>query len=170
MDLQLTGKRAVVSGSTAGIGCGIAEALAREGALVVINGRTETAVSKARAALRESTGQEVEGFSGDLGTASAADALAKAFPDVDIVVNNLGIFEPKAFEEIPDEDWRRLFEVNARRGRLRGRHVEAEGDHTEGIRSGVLCDGAPDLPHQAVCDAGGSRVDGRVRGEPACVG
>jgi NAD(P)-dependent dehydrogenase (short-subunit alcohol dehydrogenase family) len=116
MDLQLSGKRAVISGSTAGIGHGIAEALAREGARVVINGRTETAVSKARAAIRESTGAEVEGFPGDLGTAAAADALAKAFPDVDIVVNNLGIFEPKPFEEIPDDDWRRLFEVNVLSG------------------------------------------------------
>jgi NAD(P)-dependent dehydrogenase (short-subunit alcohol dehydrogenase family) len=116
MDLELSGKCAVVSGSTAGIGFGIAAALAREGALVVINGRTEGAVSKARAELLASTGAEVDGFAGDLGTAAAADALVSAFPDVDIVVNNLGIFEPKPFEEIPDDDWRRLFEVNVLSG------------------------------------------------------
>jgi NAD(P)-dependent dehydrogenase (short-subunit alcohol dehydrogenase family) len=116
MDLQLQGKRAVVSGSTAGIGYAIADALAREGAAVVINGRTDAAVMRARAALREATGNDVEGFAGDLGTAAAADALGAAFPDVDIVVNNLGIFEPKAFESIPDEDWRHLFEVNVLSG------------------------------------------------------
>jgi NAD(P)-dependent dehydrogenase (short-subunit alcohol dehydrogenase family) len=116
MDLQLHGKQAVVSGSTAGIGYAIAEALAREGAAVVINGRTDAAVTRARAALREATGNNVEGFAGDLGTASAADALGAAFPDVDIVVNNLGIFEPKPFESIPDEDWRHLFEVNVLSG------------------------------------------------------
>jgi NAD(P)-dependent dehydrogenase (short-subunit alcohol dehydrogenase family) len=116
MDLELKGKRAVVSGSTAGIGLAIAETLAREGARVVINGRTEAGVSSARSALRASTTGDVEGFAGDLGTAAAADALAASFPDVDILVNNLGIFEPKPFEEIPDEDWRRLFEVNVLSG------------------------------------------------------
>jgi NAD(P)-dependent dehydrogenase (short-subunit alcohol dehydrogenase family) len=116
MDLQLSGKRALVSGSTAGIGLGIAEALAREGARVIVNGRTEGAVSTTRAALHESTGADVDGFPGDLGTAAAADALVQAFPDVDIVVNNLGIFEPKPFEEIPDDDWRRFFDVNVLSG------------------------------------------------------
>ena len=66
--------------------------------------------------MREATGAEVEGFAGDLGTAAAADALARRFPDVDILVNNLGIFEPKPFEEIPDDDWRRFFEVNVLSG------------------------------------------------------
>jgi NAD(P)-dependent dehydrogenase (short-subunit alcohol dehydrogenase family) len=116
MDLELSGKRALVSGSTAGIGLAIAETLAREGARVIINGRTEAAVSSARLALRASTAGEVEGFAGDLGTAVAADAMAASFPDVDILVNNLGIFEPKPFEEIPDEDWRRLFEINVLSG------------------------------------------------------
>jgi NAD(P)-dependent dehydrogenase (short-subunit alcohol dehydrogenase family) len=116
MNLQLTGKRAVVSGSTAGIGFAIAKALAREGAVVVVNGRTEAAVATVRAALQKSTGGNIEGFAGDLSTPSAAAALAAAIPNVDIVVNNLGIFEPKPFEEIPDEDWRRLFEVNVLSG------------------------------------------------------
>jgi NAD(P)-dependent dehydrogenase (short-subunit alcohol dehydrogenase family) len=116
MDLELTGKRAVVSGSTAGIGFAIAAALAREGARVVINGRTEAAVAGARSALVAATSGDVEGFAGDLGTAAAAEGLVAAFPDADILVNNLGIFEPKPFEEIPDEDWRRLFEVNVLSG------------------------------------------------------
>ncbi len=116
MDLELGGKVAVVSGSTAGIGLATAEALAREGARVVVNGRTEAAVSSARSALRAATGRDVDGFAGDLATAAGAEALAAAFPDVDIVVNNLGIFEAKAFEDIPDEDWRRFFEVNVLSG------------------------------------------------------
>ena len=116
MNLELSGKRALVSGSTAGIGYAIAEALAREGARVVVNGRTEAAVSAARSGIGRATGSQVDGFAGDLGTAAAADALAAAFPDVDILVNNLGIFDPKPFEEIPDDDWRRFFEVNVLSG------------------------------------------------------
>jgi NAD(P)-dependent dehydrogenase (short-subunit alcohol dehydrogenase family) len=116
MDLQVAGKTAFVSGSTAGIGYAIAETLAREGASVIVNGRTGSAVDQAREAIHASTGQAVDGFAGDLGTAAAADALGAAFPDVDILVNNLGTFEPKAFEDIPDEDWRHFFEVNVLSG------------------------------------------------------
>jgi hypothetical protein len=112
MDLQLTGKVALVSGSTAGIGYAIAAALAREGAAVIVNGRTQSAVDAAIAKLAATTGTAVRGFAGDLSTDAAAQAVAKEFPDVEILVNNLGIFEAKPFEEIPDEDWRRLFEVN----------------------------------------------------------
>ncbi len=112
MDLQLTNRVAVVTGSTAGIGFAIAEALAREGARVVINGRTQAAVAEAVARV----GRGAVGFAGDLGTAANAEALAKKFPDVDILVNNLGIFEPKPFEEIPDADWLRFFEVNVLSG------------------------------------------------------
>src|SRR3954468_19337494 len=108
MDLQLNDKLAVVSGSTAGIGYSIAEALAKEGARVVVNGRTSSAVDEAVARL----GHGAVGFAGDLGSAAQAAELVRKFPDVDILVNNLGIFEPKPFEEIPDEDWRRFFDVN----------------------------------------------------------
>lgn len=112
MDLQLSEKLAVVSGSTAGIGYAIAEALAREGARVVVTGRTQAAVSEAVSRI----GRNAVGFAGDLGTAAAADALAERFPDVDILVNNLGIFEPRPFEEIPDAAWMRFFEVNVLSG------------------------------------------------------
>lgn len=112
MDLQLKDKVAVVSGSTAGIGFAIAETLAKEGARVVVNGRTQAAVAQAV----ERIGRKAEGFAGDLGTAANAHALAERFPDVDILVNNLGIFEPKPFEEIPDADWMRFFEVNVLSG------------------------------------------------------
>jgi NAD(P)-dependent dehydrogenase (short-subunit alcohol dehydrogenase family) len=112
MNLQLEGKRALVTGSTAGIGFAIAEALANEGALVIVNGRTQKRVDEALAKLKGS----VQGIAADLGTAEGAAIVAARYPDVDILVNNLGIFEPKQFEEIPDEDWRRFFEVNVLSG------------------------------------------------------
>jgi len=115
MDLQLTNKLALVSGSTAGIGFAIAEALANEGASVIINGRTQKAVDAGLDKLKNARGK-VFGFAGDLSQASVAEALAKQFPDVDILVNNLGIFEPKPFLEIPDEDWQRFFDVNVLSG------------------------------------------------------
>jgi NAD(P)-dependent dehydrogenase (short-subunit alcohol dehydrogenase family) len=115
MDLQLTNKLALVSGSTAGIGRAIAEALLREGARVIVNGRSETSVRDAAADLKHAGGTVLP-FAGDLSTAAAADEVARRFPDVEILVNNLGIFEPKPFEEIPDDDWTRFFEVNVLSG------------------------------------------------------
>src|SRR6187402_909984 len=116
MDLQLTNKLALVSGSTAGIGFAIARALAAEGARVIVNGRSADAVDAAVARLAPIGGSTVSGFAGDLSDASAADELAGRHPGVEILVNNLGIFEPKSFEEIPDEDWRRFFDVNVLSG------------------------------------------------------
>jgi NAD(P)-dependent dehydrogenase (short-subunit alcohol dehydrogenase family) len=116
MDMKLTDKLALVSGSTAGIGFAIAAALAGEGARVVINGRLEASVDAAVAQLTAATGGRVHGFAGDLSTAAAAEAVVRRHPDIAILVNNLGIFEPKPFEEIPDADWRRFFEVNVLSG------------------------------------------------------
>lgn len=116
MDLRLRDRLALVSGSTAGIGLAIAEALAREGARVIINGRTQKAVDAAAARLRADIGTDVEGFAGDLTAAADAEALAQRFPGVEILVNNLGIFEPKPFEQIADADWQHLFEVNVMSG------------------------------------------------------
>src|SRR5580658_1882181 len=117
MDLKLTGRRALVSGSTKGIGLAIATALVREGARVVTNGRTEASVSAALSEIRGAVpNAKIEGFVGDLATPQAAELLGKKFPAVDILVNNLGIFEPKPFEQIPDDDWRRFFEVNVLSG------------------------------------------------------
>ena len=116
MDLDLKGKLALVSGSTAGIGRAIAASLLREGARVIINGRAQSSVDDAVGELKSSTGGDVCGFAGDLSTAIAADSLAQRFPNVQILVNNLGIFEPKAFGEIPDSDWLRFFEVNVLSG------------------------------------------------------
>jgi NAD(P)-dependent dehydrogenase (short-subunit alcohol dehydrogenase family) len=116
MDLQLTQKLALVSGSTAGIGNAIAESLAREGARVIVNGRTQKAVDAAVTAMKAATGGEVLGFAGDLSSASVADQLVTQFPQVEILINNLGIFEVRPFEEISDEEWRRFFDVNVLSG------------------------------------------------------
>lgn len=116
MDLKLKGKLALVTGSTAGIGYAIAEALAREGAHVIVNGRKEDTTKAAAAALVKATNGTVIPFAGDLSTEAAANKLFAAHPAVDILINNLGIFEPKRFEDIPDEDWRRFFEVNVLSG------------------------------------------------------
>jgi NAD(P)-dependent dehydrogenase (short-subunit alcohol dehydrogenase family) len=117
MDLQLNGKRALVTGSTAGIGFAIAKALAAEGATVVVNGRSAERVEAALTRLRAACpGAEVTGVSADLATAEGCAALVAACPDVDVLVNNLGIFDPKAFEAIPDTDWLRFFETNVMSG------------------------------------------------------
>jgi NAD(P)-dependent dehydrogenase (short-subunit alcohol dehydrogenase family) len=116
MDLQLSKKTALVSGSTAGIGNAIAASLAREGATVIVNGRTPAAVDAAVTEMKKATGGQVVGFAGDLSSASVADQLFRQHSQVDILVNNLGIFEVKAFEDIEDADWQRFFDVNVLSG------------------------------------------------------
>jgi NAD(P)-dependent dehydrogenase (short-subunit alcohol dehydrogenase family) len=116
MDLSLNGKLALVSGSTAGIGLAIATALAQEGARVIINGRSQASVDAVAAQLRSTAAGDVQAFAGDLSKADVADELARRYPHVEILVNNLGIFEPKPFEEIPDADWQRFFDVNVLSG------------------------------------------------------
>jgi NAD(P)-dependent dehydrogenase (short-subunit alcohol dehydrogenase family) len=116
MDLALKGKLALVSGSTAGIGHAIATALAAEGARVIVNGRTQAAVDKTVQEIATTSGGDVLGFAGDLSEASVAEDLAKKHPGVKVLVNNLGIFEAKPFAEIPDDDWRRFFDVNVLSG------------------------------------------------------
>ena len=115
MDLQLAGKTALVTGSTAGIGFAIARTLAEEGAAVILNGRTRERVDAALAPLLDRH-LKVQGLAADLGTAAGVQQATETFPHVDILVNNLGIFEPKPFEDIPDEDWFRFFEVNVMSG------------------------------------------------------
>ena len=113
MQIDLSGKRAVVSGSTLGIGFGIAKGLAQSGARVVINGRTEAAVNKAKDRLvAEVPGAQIDGVAADLSTAAGCAALLRAVPETDILVNNVGIFELKPFEEISDADWLQFFETN----------------------------------------------------------
>ena len=116
MDTKLAGKLALVSGSTAGIGHAIAAALAAEGARVIVNGRAQASVDAAVALIKAGPGGQVIGFAGDLTTARAAEEVVHRHPGIEILVNNLGIFEPKPFEQIPDDDWRRFFEVNVLSG------------------------------------------------------
>ena len=116
MDLELKDKLALVTGSTAGIGFAIAKALSSEGATTIVNGRSEKSVGDAIAALGASAKGEVLGFAGDLATSEGAQELYSQHPHVDILVNNLGIFEPVSFEDITDADWRRFFEVNVLSG------------------------------------------------------
>src|SRR5579862_3215599 len=118
MHLQLDGKLALVTGSTAGIGYAIAAALAAEEARVIVNGRSQARVD---AAVRK-LGGKVEGFAADLGTSNGVAEITAKYPDVEILVNNLGIFEPKPFEQIPDADWFRFFEVNVMSGVRLSRH------------------------------------------------
>ncbi|CAJ0700782.1 3-oxoacyl-[acyl-carrier-protein] reductase FabG [Ralstonia wenshanensis] len=117
MDLHLQNKLALVTGSTKGIGHAIAVALAAEGARVIVNGRTQASVDDAIARVRtEVPDAQVEGFAGDLSNAEQADALVARFPKVDILINNLGIFDPKPFEEIDDAEWQHFFNVNVLSG------------------------------------------------------
>jgi NAD(P)-dependent dehydrogenase (short-subunit alcohol dehydrogenase family) len=126
MNPGLNGKRALVTGSTAGIGYAAAEALAADGAQVTVNGRTaarvQAAVARLRAALPHAV---IDGVEADLGTADGCARLLARLPDVDVLVNNLGIFEPKPFADISDADWLRFFEVNVLSGIRLSRHYVA---------------------------------------------
>ncbi|MGA7540640.1 MAG: SDR family NAD(P)-dependent oxidoreductase [Steroidobacteraceae bacterium] len=130
MDLGLTSKLALVTGSTAGIGFATAEALAREGARVIVNGRTRARVEAAVTQLRKSVARaEIQGLAADVATAAGCDSVIHAFPEIDLLVNNMGIFEPKAFEDIDDADWLRFFEANVLSGVRLARH------YVRGMRS-----------------------------------
>jgi len=123
MNIDLTGKRALVTGSTSGIGHATAATLARAGAAVVVNGRGKDRVDAAVEALRAETGSDlVSGVAADLGTADGANSLITEVPDVDILVNNAGIFAATPVFEIPDSEWQRFFEVNVLSGIRLARH------------------------------------------------
>jgi len=123
MDLKLVGKTALVSGSTGGIGLAIAQALAQEGATVIINGRSEERVTQAIAKLKAALPNgKLSGVALDLSTRKGAEQLFQQVPTVDILVNNLGFYEPKAFGDIADEDWFNIFETNVLSGIRLSRH------------------------------------------------
>lgn len=123
MDLKIEGKTAFISGSTAGIGLAIATRLLKEGVKVIINGRSQESVDKAVAGLRaKDKYYDVKGIAADFAKVDEVNALIKELPDIDILINNAGIFEPKPFAEIPDEDWYRFFEVNVMSGIRLSRH------------------------------------------------
>jgi len=123
VDLKLAGKVALVTGSTAGIGFAIARSLANEGAHVYVNGRTQQRVDAATAAIRShAAGVKVGGIAADFSDSAGAAVVIAKLPAVDVLVNNVGIFEPKPFTEIPDADWHRFFEVNVMSGVRLARH------------------------------------------------
>jgi NAD(P)-dependent dehydrogenase (short-subunit alcohol dehydrogenase family) len=123
MNLQLDGKKTLVTGSTAGIGFAIARALAREGASVIITGRTQQRVDNATEDIRkEIRDAKIAGIAADLATPDGISKCIQAAPAVDILVNNLGVYEPKPFEQITDDDWRGIIETNFMSGVRLSRH------------------------------------------------
>lgn len=123
MDLQLSDKVALVSGSTAGIGLAIATTLAEEGATVIVNGRTQERVNQALEILEQSVpNAKLQGIAADLGTKAGVELLLQQVPEVNILVNNLGIYGSQAFEDISDEEWMNILEVNVMSGVRLSRH------------------------------------------------
>lgn len=123
MNIDLSKRSAIVTGSTAGIGLAIATGLAAAGAAVVVTGRTQSRVDEAIAAVKKAApNAKVTGVAADLGTAEGASTLIKAVPETDILVNNLGIFEPKNFFDIDDAEWTRYFDINVTSGVRLSRH------------------------------------------------
>ncbi len=123
MDLLIGGKLALVTGSTAGIGFAIARRLAQEGARVIVNGRTKARTDEAVASLKgEISGAHIEGFAADLATAEGTQVVVRQYPEVDILINNLGVYAPKAFGEITDQDWLQIIESNFLSGVRLTRH------------------------------------------------
>ncbi len=132
MDLDLTGKVALVTGSTMGIGHATATGLAGMGASLIVNGRTEASVREAIDKIKRAVpAARLQAAPIDLATAEGCAQLVQRFPAVDILVNSLGIYEPKPFFDIPDEDWRRMFEVNVMSG-VRARFVMSASASTRG--------------------------------------
>jgi len=123
MNLQLDKKKVLVTGSTAGIGFAIASVLAVEGASVIVNGRTQQRVDEAVEKIKgEIPNADISGIAADLSTVEGAKSVVEFAPEVEILVNNMGIFEPKAFEEITDEDWIKFFQANVMSGVRLSRH------------------------------------------------
>jgi NAD(P)-dependent dehydrogenase (short-subunit alcohol dehydrogenase family) len=151
MDLQLSGKTALVTGSTGGIGYGIAKVLLHEGARVVINGRTQESVDKAAASLEELTGRTPLGFAGDMSKAEDIDRLIKAFPNVDILVNNVGRFVPHEFTQSTDKDWYDTFDLNVMSGvRLSRAYLPGMKQHNWGRIIFISSESALQIPVESV--------------------
>jgi NAD(P)-dependent dehydrogenase (short-subunit alcohol dehydrogenase family) len=152
MDLKLDGKSALVSGSTAGIGFAIAQLLAQEGASVILNGRTQQRVTQAIDKIKQTTpNAQVSGVVADLGTKAGVEQVVQEVPHVDILVNNLGIYEPKPFFEITDEDWLNIFEVNVLSGiRLSRKYLQKMLDQNWGRIIFISSESAIQIPTEMI--------------------
>ena len=152
MDLKLHGKSALVSGSTAGIGLAIAFGLAQEGASVIVNGRSEERVAQAIAKIKHSTPDaKVSGVVADAGTASGVEKLIQEVPHVDILINNVGIYEPKTFFDITDEDWLKIFEVNVLSGvRLSRQYLQKQLEQNWGRIIFISSESAIQIPVEMI--------------------
>ncbi len=151
MDLKLKGKKALVTGSTAGIGFAIAQGLAQEGASVVINGRTDSRVQEALQQLRSSTSGDLSGITADLGSAEGVQGLTAQLAAVDILINNVGIFQPKPFPSIRDEDWLQTFNVNVMSGvRLSRAYLPGMKEHGWGRVIFISSESALNTPAEMI--------------------
>jgi NAD(P)-dependent dehydrogenase (short-subunit alcohol dehydrogenase family) len=152
MHIDLSKRHAIVTGSTAGIGLAIARGLAAAGAHVVINGRTQARVDEALATItKDVSSARLSGVAGDLGTREGVERLIAAVPQTDILINNLGIFEPKAFFDIPDEDWLHFFEVNVMSGvRLARHYAQGMAQRSWGRVQFVSSESAVQIPAEMV--------------------
>jgi len=152
MDLQLNGKRALITGSTAGIGFAIAKVLAEEGAQVIVNGRTDDRVIDAQRRIAAKVpNAQIEGIAADLSTSEGASKVIKAFPEVDILINNVGIFEPRAFEQTSDADWLRFLEVNVLSGvRLSRHYLPPMRNHNWGRIVFISSESAVNIPAEMI--------------------
>ncbi|GAA0360925.1 SDR family oxidoreductase [Streptomyces olivoreticuli] len=149
MLIDLTGRTALVTGSTAGIGLAIAEGLHASGATVILNGRTDERV--AAAAEKFGTSERVRGVAADIGTAAGCQAVVEAEPEVDILVNNAGVFSPQPLFEIPDAEWERFFAVNVMSGiRLSRHYVPAMTKRQWGRTVFVSSESAVQIPPEMV--------------------
>lgn len=150
--IDLAGKTALVTGSTSGIGMAIAKGLALSGADVVLNGRSQAKVDAAVATVSAAApGAKVRGVVADVGTAAGCDALLAAVPDVDILINNAGIFEPKGFFDIPDADWHRFFDVNVMSGvRLSRGYMQAMLKRNWGRIVFIASESALNIPSEMI--------------------
>ena len=152
MDLHIETRRALITGSTAGIGFAIAHGLAAEGAHVTLTGRTQPAIDAALARLRSAVpSARADGIAADCATAKGAETVFARVPDVDILVNNLGIYERKPFFEIPDDDWLRLFEVNVLSGvRFARRYAPAMAKRGWGRVLFISSESALNVPREMI--------------------
>src|SRR6266850_3443508 len=152
MDLHLNGTTALVTGSTAGIGFVIAKVLAEEGAQVIVNGRTDERVRDAQQRISvEAPNSQIKGVAADLSTSDGASKIIETFPEVDILINNVGIFEPRAFEQTSDADWLKFLEVNVLSGARLSRHyLPAMKNHNWGRIVFISSESAVNIPAEMI--------------------